>query len=147
MKKRVVDWYNVTITPSSSHKNYKNSITDNSLHLKGDISRDIQENRKIPENKNSGNNAIDLTVTSSGSYNDCKSNNTDGNTSNANNDKSPNMQESRKTTENKNRRVFILGDSIVKHINGYDISRQIENCKVSNKGFPRANTACLKDYA
>ena len=104
-----------TITPSSSHINYKNNNTDSSLNVKSDISRDIQENRKIPENKNSGNNAIDLTVTSSGSYNDCKSNNTDGNTSNANNDKSPNMQESRKTTENKNRRVFILGDSIVKH--------------------------------
>ena len=25
---------------------------------------------------------------------------------------------------------FILGDSIVNHINGYDISRQIENCRV-----------------
>ena len=136
-----------TITPSSSHINYKNNNTDSSLSVKSDISRDIQENRKIPENKNSGNNAIDLTVTSSGSYNDCKSNNTDGNTSNANNDKSPNMQESRKTTENKNRRVFILGDSIVKHINGYDISRQIENCRVYVKGFPGAKTECMKDYA
>ena len=136
-----------TITPSSIHKNYKSSNTDNSLKVKSDISRDIQENRKIPENKNSGNNAIDLNVTSSGSYNDCKSNNTDGNTSNANNDKSPNMQESRKTTENKNRRVFILGDSIVKHINGYDISRQIENCRVYVKGFPGAKTECMKDYA
>ena len=76
------------------------------------FSRDIQENRKIPENKNSGNNAIDLTVTSSGSYNDCKSNNTDGNTSNANNDKSPNMQESRKITENKNRRAFLMTESL-----------------------------------
>ena len=136
-----------TITPSSSHINYKNNDTDSSLRVKSDISRDIQENRKIPENKNSGNNAIDLTVTSSGSYNDCKSNNTDGNTSNANNGKSPNMQESRKTTENKNRRVFILGDSIVKHINGYDICRQIENCRFYVKGFPGAKTECMKDYA
>ena len=61
-------------------------------------------------------------MTSSSSYNDFKSNNTDGDTSNANSDKSPNVQESRKTPENKNKRVFILGDSIVKHINGYDIS-------------------------
>ena len=114
MKKRVVDWYNVTITPSSSHKNCKNSITDNSLHLKGDISRDIQENRKIPENKNSGNDTINLTVTSSTNYIDCKSSNAYGNTSNVNKDKSPNVQESRKTPENKNKRVFILGNSIVK---------------------------------
>ena len=136
-----------TITPSSNHINYKNSNTDSSLNVKSDISRDIQENRKIPENKNSGNNAIDLTVISCGSYNDCKSNNTDGNTSNANNDKTPNIQESRKTTENKNRRVFILGDSIVKHINVYDISRQIENCRVYVKGFPGAKTECMEDYA
>ena len=30
-----------SITPSSSHKNYKNSNTDNSLNVKSDISRDI----------------------------------------------------------------------------------------------------------
>ena len=136
-----------SITPSSSHKNYKNSNTDNSLNVKRDISQDIQENRKIPESKNSGNDAIDLTVTSSSSYNDCKSNNTDSNTSNANNDKSPNVQESRKTPENKKKRVFIPGDGIVKHINGYDISHQIENCRVYVKGFAGAKTECMKDYA
>ena len=135
------------IAPSSIHKNYKSSNTDNSLNVKSDISRDIQQNRKIPENKNSCNDAIDLTVTSSSSYNDCKSNNTDGNTSNANSDKSPNVQESRKTPENKNKRVFILGDNIVKHINGYGIFRQIENCRVYVKGFPGAKTECMKDYA
>ena len=121
-----------TITPSSSHKNYKYSNTDNSLNVKSDITWDIHENKNIPENKNSGNGAIDFTATSSSSYNDCKSNNADGNTSNANNDKSPNVQESRKTPKNKNKRVFILGDSLVKRINCYDISRQIENCRVSN---------------
>ena len=86
-------------------------------------------------------------MTSSSSYNDCKSNNTDGNTSNVNNDKTPNVQEIRKTPENKNKRLFILGDSIAKHINGYDISRQIENCRVYVKGFPGAKTECMKDYA
>ena len=38
-----------TITSSSSHKNYKNSNTDNSLNVKRDNSRDIQENKKIPK--------------------------------------------------------------------------------------------------
>ena len=38
-----------TITPSSSsHKSYKNSNTDNSLNVRSDNRRDIQENRKIP---------------------------------------------------------------------------------------------------
>ena len=86
-------------------------------------------------------------MTSSSSCNDCKSSNTDGNNSNSNNDKSPNVQESRKTPENKNKRAFILGDSIVKHINGYHISRQIENCRVYVKGFSGAITECIKDYA
>ena len=39
---------------------------------------------------------------------------------------SPNVQESKKNPENKTKRVFILGDNIVKHINGDDISRKIE---------------------
>ena len=39
---------------------------------------------------------------------------------------SPNVQESRKSSENKNKRLFILGDSIVKFISGFDISLQIE---------------------
>ena len=136
-----------TITRSSSPKNYKNSNTDNSPNLKSVVIRDIQEIRKIPENKNSGNGAIDFTVTSSSSCNDCRSNNTDGNTSNANNDKCPNVKESKKTPKNKNKRVFILGDSIVKHINGYDTSRQIENCRVYVKDFPGAKTEFMKDYA
>ena len=43
--------------------------------------------------------------------------------------------------------MLILGDSIVKYINVFDISRQIENCRVYVKGFPGAKTECLKDYA
>ena len=35
-----------TIAPSRSHKNYKNSNTDNSLNVKSDITRDIHENKK-----------------------------------------------------------------------------------------------------
>ena len=53
----------------------------------------------------------------------------------------------KKAPENKNKRVFILGDSIVRHINGYDISCQIENCRVYVKGFPGAKTECMKNYA
>ena len=38
-----------TITPSSSiHKDCKNSNTDNSINVRSDNRRDIQENRKIP---------------------------------------------------------------------------------------------------
>ena len=27
-------------------------------------------------------------------------------------------------------RIFIMGDSIVKHVRGYELSRKVENCKV-----------------
>ena len=93
---------------------------------------------------NSGNGTTDFTVTSSSSYSDNKSNNTDGNTSTVNKDKSPNVLESRKTPDNKNKGVFILGHSVVKHMSGYDIFRQIKNCKVYIKGFSGVKTECMK---
>ena len=38
-------------------------------------------------------------------------------------------------TKNRKKRIFVLGDIILKHINGYDLSNHVENCK----GFPRNN--------
>ena len=38
-----------TITSSSSDKSYKNCNTGNSLNVKSYRSRDVQENRKIPQ--------------------------------------------------------------------------------------------------
>ena len=72
-------------------------------------------------------------MTSPSSYNICKSNNIDSNIS--------------KVPQNKNRKVFILGDSIVKYISGYDISHQIENGRVYVKGLSGTKTKCMKDYA
>ena len=133
----------LTTTSTSSYKNYKNTHTDNSLNVKNYKSRDVPENRKLPEHKNSGNGATDFTITSS-SYNDYRSNNTVENTPNANNDKSPSVLQSRNTQGNENKRVFILSDNIVKYISGYDISRQIENFKAFVKGFSSAKTECMK---
>ena len=31
--------------------------------------------------------------------------------------------------------VIILGDSVIKHANGYDIARKVDKCKVFVKGF------------
>lgn len=101
---------------------------------------------KIPENKNSSNGTTYFTVTLSSSYNGYKSNNV-GNTSNVNNGKSPYVQESRRTPENKEKRVFILSENIVKHVSGYEISHQIENCKVYIGRFPSTKTEYMKDYA
>ena len=43
-------------------------------------------------------------------------------------------------------RVFIMGDSIVKHIGGYELSQRVENCKVFVKSFSGANVRCMEDY-
>ena len=72
-------------------------------------------------------------MTSSSSHNICKSNNIDGNIS--------------KAPQNKNRKVFFLGDSIVKYISDYDIPHQIENCRVYVKDLSGTKTKCMKDYA
>ena len=42
--------------------------------------------------------------------------------------------------------VIILGDSIIKHVNGYGIARTLNKCKVSVKSFSGAKVRCLKDH-
>ena len=42
--------------------------------------------------------------------------------------------------------VVILGDSIVKHVNGWEIAKKLPNCKVYAKSFSSAKVRCMKDY-
>ena len=43
--------------------------------------------------------------------------------------------------------VIILGDSMIKHTNGWEIARKLKaNCKVYAKSFPGATTQCMMDY-
>ena len=53
-------------------------------------------------------------------------------------------------TENKNdkkeKSVIILGGSMVKHINGWDISKKLTWCKVCVKDLSIAKTQYMKDY-
>ena len=42
--------------------------------------------------------------------------------------------------------VVILGDSIVKHVNGWEIAKKLPNCKVYAKSFSGAKVRCMKDY-
>ena len=47
----------------------------------------------------------------------------------------------------KQKSVIILGDSMIKHVNGWEISRKLQgNCKVNVKHFSGAKTKCMKDY-
>ena len=44
------------------------------------------------------------------------------------------------------KRVFIVGDSIIKHINGYEISGKLENCEVFVRPCHGATIRCLEDH-
>ena len=43
-------------------------------------------------------------------------------------------------------RIFIVGDSIVKHVRGYELSRKVENGKVYVKSFSGAKVTFMEDY-
>ena len=42
--------------------------------------------------------------------------------------------------------MFIMGDSIAKHVRGYELSRKVENCKVCVKTFSGAKVIRMEDY-
>ena len=55
--------------------------------------------------------------------------------------------DSPKSSSRKKKRVYILGDSMVKHIEGWEISRKLKNQhKVFVRSFSSAKVKCMKDY-
>ena len=56
--------------------------------------------------------------------------------------------QSRKALVNKNKqKVFILGDSIVKHIQGWELTKELDNKqKVYVRQFSGSKVSCMKDY-
>ena len=42
--------------------------------------------------------------------------------------------------------IVILGDSMIKHVNGQDMSKKLKNCKVYVKSFSVCKVRCMKDY-
>ena len=52
-----------------------------------------------------------------------------------------------KQNNNSNKSVVILGDSMTKHTNGWDIAKKVKlKCKVYAKTFPGATIKCMADY-
>ena len=45
------------------------------------------------------------------------------------------------------KRVFILGDSILKHVNSYEITKKLDNCKVYAKIFSGEKIKCMEDQS
>ena len=86
---------------------------------------------------------VDFTVEKSNEIEKDLSNNTD-----KINPKSENKQVIRKISDTKTQKsVIILGNSMVKHISGWEISKHLQSdCKVYVKQFSGARTKCMKDY-
>ena len=48
---------------------------------------------------------------------------------------------------NNKKKVFILGDSIVKHVQGWEITKTVDSKqKVYVRQFSCSNVSCMKDY-
>ena len=41
------------------------------------------------------------------------------------------------------KKVFLLGDSIIRHVKSYCLSKSLDNCKVYVKDFPVARVRCM----
>ena len=48
--------------------------------------------------------------------------------------------------QKKGKLVVILGGSMVKHLTGWEMFKNIKNCKVYVRSFPGAKLQCMDDY-
>ena len=61
--------------------------------------------------------------------------------------KIPNSQGNKLLTDKKKSNIYILGDSMVKHIEGWKLTKKIDkNHKIYVRSFPGAKVKCMKDY-
>ena len=51
-----------------------------------------------------------------------------------------------KESKSAKKKVFILGDSIIKHVKSYSLSESLDNCKICVKDLPGARVRCMQDY-
>ena len=60
--------------------------------------------------------------------------------------KIPNSQGNKLLTDKKKSNIYILGDSMVKHIEGWKLTRKTDkNHKIYVRSFPGAKVKCMKD--
>ena len=156
----------------SDQKNFSNSDIPINSHKelinidKGTISNNHERNNHIQRSnqkttKDDDNTTDDTSKTSSSSNQNSSSKelnisrtehgdeSTKGkNTKENNYDKESNddQMKSNEGSKLEKKKVFILGDSIIKHVKSYNISKSVDNCKVYVKDFPGARVRCMHDY-
>lgn len=62
--------------------------------------------------------------------------------------KSSKFQHNREENKRKNdkKREVIVGDSIIKHVEGWETSKNFDDCNINVKNFPGATVLCMKDF-
>ena len=61
--------------------------------------------------------------------------------------KSAEQDQPNKSPKSKRESVIILGDCMIKHINGWEIAKKLKpQCKVFVRDFPGTTTQCMADY-
>ena len=135
---------------NNSNDNIGNIINNNNNNNINNNTRNDNINDNININEISNNNITNTNT----------SNNNINNINNSNNN-IPNIETTKKNGNEDNKdkgkskvnnpiqntnRVYILGDSIMKHVKGYTISSSLDKCKVYVKDFPGARIRCLQDY-
>ena len=68
--------------------------------------------------------------------------------SNASNSTKTDKNKKDQNRNNEVKSVVIIGDSMIKHLNGWDMSKEVHKseCKIYVKSFPGAKTSYMKDY-
>ena len=116
---------NVTNSNTSYNNINNNNNNNNNINNINNSNNDISNNYNDVNNNNNNNTSNNINNNINDNIN---------NISNNNNNINNNIKSSDTNTDVSNR-ILIMGDSIVKHVRGYELSRKVENCKVCQELF------------
>ena len=124
---------NITTDIHYNAKNNENKITKEVFDIEEPPQQNNEDNEGLRNEDNS--NALEFTT----------ENNADRDNSSILQEGTDKRDKRSSTIEKKN--IFILGDSIVKHIHGWEMNKKLNNKhKVFVRSFSGAKTPCMRDY-
>ena len=154
---------------NTSSSNFNNCNTSNhSSNISDNDSNNINSDNNC--NKNKGNNNKEQNTASpnkhktnansrvkrktkkpkanSNSNNNSDNNNNSNNNNSNNNNNSPNNENHSRQVNNARNTVFILGDSIIKNVNGYLLTKKLRHKKliIKVRSFSGAKVSCVYDH-
>ena len=141
---------------NSYSKSNNNDENNNSCIENSDINIDIpndDKNLTMRHRKNKSSKSKSTYINNKGKNSNKLNSKNNNNKNNIKNKYNKSIESSRSgsndtSTFNQKEKVFILGDSMVKNIDGFLLTRNLNHkCLVKVRSFPGANVRCLYDYA